>query len=356
MEVGDPTPAHPSPMDRWRTWLRVADYLGPVSPGEVDPPEAREWAEMVRLAARHGLAPLLHHRLRHLGQLECLPGPEAEALAARHADAVGRYGEIGLWALPELMALRDAFGAVVLKGAALAHQIYPSPHLRLFRDLDVLIRPEDRRDSRRMLTGRGWELAGRGRLEDQWTKGPVGPGTLSLDVHTHIGDLALYPVPTVAALWSCRTEALLWGVPFAVLALELSALQMAAQFATNLWYGVVQLPQLVDLSYLVADPRFDRARAEEEAARCGLLGVLAVSTHMAHAAEPLPLPRPACERVLRRLQSCGDRLLARPATAAGRRRVGMLGLAAFDHKRDTVRHVVRRALDAAWSRLTPGGP
>jgi len=334
------------------TWVRVADYLGPETPAGLDPPETPEWTHMVRLAADHGLAPLLHRRLRDLGQLECLPGPEAEALAARHADAVGRYGEIGLWALPELVALRDAFDAIVLKGAALAHRIYPSPHLRLFRDLDVLIRPEDRGECRRMLATRGWRLIGRGRLEDQWTKGPAGPGRMSLDVHTHIGDPALYPIPAWATVWSSRAGSRLWGTPFPVLPLEMSALQMALQFATNLWYGAVQLSQLVDLRYLIADPQFDRARAEEEAERCGLLGVLAVSTHMARATEPFPLPRPACERVLRELTRCGDRLLTRPAMRSGRRRLGLLGLATFDRKHIIVRHVAVRALDAVRSRLT----
>lgn len=90
----------------------------------------------------HGLAPLLR---RHLRALDLpVPGDLAQtltALAVRHREA----SRVHTATLAELADALDTRGieTVFLKGAVLAHELYPAPELRPRRDIDVLVAPQD---------------------------------------------------------------------------------------------------------------------------------------------------------------------------------------------------------------------
>ncbi len=108
-----------------------------------------EWARVVQHPRPHltgaatgtkRLLPLLHHALRGNG---ADPGrdlsPYLRTIALRerhragHVDAVLRQAAEGFE--------RRAIGAILLKGAALAHSAYPDPALRHCHDLDFLVEP-----------------------------------------------------------------------------------------------------------------------------------------------------------------------------------------------------------------------
>src|SRR5262245_21488251 len=100
------------------------------------------WEGLAELAEAHGLIPLLS---THLQAAEvAMPGDvrqQVQGYYLQHAHAARlRQG-----VLAEILALyRDAgIDALLLKGAALAHMVYPQPALRPMRDIDILVRASD---------------------------------------------------------------------------------------------------------------------------------------------------------------------------------------------------------------------
>jgi hypothetical protein len=112
-----------------------------------------------------------------------------------------------------LHRLLDAFAAapietLVLKGAALAHTIYPAPHLRPRADLDLLIASRHVTDADRLLIAEGWTRA----LEPDSTlasaqrhyqrRCPSGI-TEQLDLHWKIANLRVFgDAVTFEELWT----------------------------------------------------------------------------------------------------------------------------------------------------------
>jgi hypothetical protein len=98
---------------------------GESPPGEAD----ARWPETLALAARHGVAPLLHATVRGLP-----PGAAAALRTLRAAslrDSLWR--EQGL-----LRAVARLPDAIAFKGAAAATELYDSPELRPSADIDLL--------------------------------------------------------------------------------------------------------------------------------------------------------------------------------------------------------------------------
>ncbi|MBA4742247.1 MAG: nucleotidyltransferase family protein [Azoarcus sp.] len=132
--------------------MSTSDYslFGLVCAPRVDEPIAaalhgavagvRNWAEVLRAAGEHRLAPLLYRRTREAGV--ALPDDVRRALAAAYARQKAIASAQGA-TLAELGAELAAAGTevVVLKGGALAHQVYSEPALRPMEDLDLLVAP-----------------------------------------------------------------------------------------------------------------------------------------------------------------------------------------------------------------------
>jgi hypothetical protein len=101
-----------------------------------------DWPTLLTQAEQHNLAPLLYRHLRAAGvSLPPATGHELRGLVLRHRHANRVRGQI----LAEILAAYRAAGikALLLKGAALAHLIYPQPELRPMRDIDLLVKPGD---------------------------------------------------------------------------------------------------------------------------------------------------------------------------------------------------------------------
>ncbi len=101
----------------------------------------RDWAEVLRAAGEHRLAPLLYRRTREADV--ALPDDVRRALAAAYARQKAIAAAQGA-TLAELGAQLASAGieVVVLKGGALARQVYSDPALRPMEDLDLLVAPE----------------------------------------------------------------------------------------------------------------------------------------------------------------------------------------------------------------------
>ncbi len=117
---------------------------------------AIDWTAVLAYGDIHGTGPLLYHHLREPGRGR-IPEAVLEGLRTRSVAAAAR----SLMLTAELGALFDALEAadapaLVWKGPVLAHSIYPSPELRPFRDLDIIVRREDVDRMRRVLEARGY--------------------------------------------------------------------------------------------------------------------------------------------------------------------------------------------------------
>ncbi len=108
--------------------------------------DTHHWRSLADEAEHHGVAPLLEPLIVGLARKtpELVPDETRLAfiaLASRHRRAAQAREQC----VDRLLAAFAAAGIplVLLKGAALAHRIYPSPELRAMVDIDVLIDPAD---------------------------------------------------------------------------------------------------------------------------------------------------------------------------------------------------------------------
>jgi hypothetical protein len=100
------------------------------------------WDGIASQAEKHGMAPLLDHHLRMAGAtIADNTRRELAGLALRHRLINQARTRI----LGELVTSAQEAGIplLVLKGAALAHLLYPEPGLRPMKDVDILVRRSD---------------------------------------------------------------------------------------------------------------------------------------------------------------------------------------------------------------------
>jgi hypothetical protein len=100
--------------------------------------ELTDWDEVPTRAEVHGMAPLLYFHLKGAGvELPLTARRELQGLYVRHRHA----SQVRARVLGEVLAAYQEAGipALVLKGAALSHLVYPEPGLRPMSDLDLLV-------------------------------------------------------------------------------------------------------------------------------------------------------------------------------------------------------------------------
>ena len=162
-------------------------------------------------ASRHRVAPFVSRALR---TARLTPSPEASAeLDRTHAH----WAAVHLLALEDLRTLGDVLGGadvrfLVIKGPVLAEHHYPSPDLRAYDDLDVLIAPGDFESAIAALEGAGldlvdrnWELIrgeGRAQLHLQLPLGTLADVHWSLLNRGTVRDA--FDVPTDALMANAR--------------------------------------------------------------------------------------------------------------------------------------------------------
>ena len=141
----------------------AADLLS--SSGAPRLPEDFDAAAFLASAARDGLAGLLHGRICATGAADRLP----PALVAGLRAGALRQAAWELAQRAELQRViaetgRRGLDALLMKGAALAYDVYPDPSWRVRSDADLFIRAPDREKVRACLDGLGYvcepEVAG----------------------------------------------------------------------------------------------------------------------------------------------------------------------------------------------------
>jgi hypothetical protein len=118
----------------------------------------QDWDRLPAEAEVHGLAPLLYTHLRSAGiQPPLDTRRQLQALYLRHR----RANQIRAEELLRILTAFEARGirAIVLKGAAVSHIIYPDPALRPMSDLDLLVSTSDALSAQAVLAGLGFRAA-----------------------------------------------------------------------------------------------------------------------------------------------------------------------------------------------------
>ncbi|MEE8389482.1 MAG: nucleotidyltransferase family protein [Anaerolineae bacterium] len=115
-----------------------------------------EWEEVPAQAEAHGMAPLFYTHLKAAGiQLPSSVRRKLQGLYLRHRHA----NQVRTCVLRDVLTAYEAAGiqAIVLKGAALSHLVYPEPGLRPMSDLDILVPKSDLWRAQRLLAELGFD-------------------------------------------------------------------------------------------------------------------------------------------------------------------------------------------------------
>lgn len=316
----------------------------PLPPGDPSPA-----ARIVELASAHGLGPLLSARLA--------AGPPS-ALAAevqrRLAPVVSRRLRVALQLSAELLAVLDllrshGIPAVPYKGPVLAVELYGSPGLRAYRDLDVLIHPEHLARARELLAGRDYrpffELAPRFEAAHLATGYHFNLArdrdAMLLELHWRVADPYFSTLGEEGLLWEELREVPFLGRTVSSLAPEALLLCLAIHGAKHHWD---QLAQVVDFAALVqAHPQLDPDRLVSAARQSGSLRRLQVAFHLAGlllgAPPPAGWPLPTDARSERLAAEFAARLTAGHVSPPGLLAHARVDLAGMDRASDRARYL-----------------
>lgn len=116
-----------------------------------------DWAGLIEAAIRHGVSPIVAEHVSRSAALDPLPEDVGRCLQ-RIREGNERRSAIMLRETGRIVAALEDAGirSMVLKGAALAASAYPSPGLRNFADLDILVAPENLRPAEQVMDRLGY--------------------------------------------------------------------------------------------------------------------------------------------------------------------------------------------------------
>jgi GT2 family glycosyltransferase len=170
-----------------RNWLvHCADPLEPQTAPPLRGLSPEEASELVAQADQHGVLPAV---LRHFPPFQGDP-----AFAEVKADALARHRSKVTYSLmlrahgEAVMAAAAGLPAAMVKGPVFSRAIYPSPSLRNFTDIDLLIAPEAEPQLARVLEEQGFKLADYDRDPDrqEWKWLHRDNEALMIEVHTNL--------------------------------------------------------------------------------------------------------------------------------------------------------------------------
>lgn len=154
-----------------------------------------DWEAVLAEAGRHGAQLLLYDRLRIAEYADQVPAIEMTQLRERYLAAAARNMRMLHHAGQILSALKAAgIEVIVLKGLYLVENIYAGIGLRVFGDIDLLVRKERLADALGLMQGLGYRLA-------TWYD-PLEPNT---DIK-HLPPLQKDKAPTIELHWTILEE------------------------------------------------------------------------------------------------------------------------------------------------------
>ncbi|MDX1546409.1 MAG: nucleotidyltransferase family protein [Rhodothermales bacterium] len=284
--------------------------------------EGVAWGLVNRLAVLHGVHALVDRALLAVCP-EALPDALAGELHQR-TRATAVFNTLLASELGRLLGRLDAraLPALALKGPALAQMAYGDVRLRVYLDLDVLVRGEDFRAVKSVLAEEGYApRAARAGSHGLRTKISLwqarqyvftrGAGVFNLDLHTAVMPPLYYYAMDFDALWS-RAEAVRVGeAAVQCCGPEDTLLMLCFHGAKNRWET---LKYVCDVAELIrARPGLDWDRVRRQARTTRAERMLYLGLHLAHALLGAALPEEVAQRIERDrpVRQIGERLLER---------------------------------------------
>ncbi len=221
-----------------------------------------DWERVLVLAARHGLEPLLYHHLHALGG-EGVPASAMQALR-EEAKIVGGRNLLLASRLKAISAHLRARGIehIAYRGPLLAEDYYGNSALRVFRDLDILVRPEQVEATRDALAEIGFNdklglratqqaASFRWGFEHPFTAA----GGVDLDLHWRLMQRFKARSLDMERIWRRAVMTPFWGGEVPTLSAEDLAVALCLHAAHHGW---LQISQMCDLAQLFrVHPRLD---------------------------------------------------------------------------------------------------
>jgi hypothetical protein len=223
-----PETQNPKPETRPPHWLPEQWDLVRFCRGTLEPPHLDErtvqaigqtefWEPTLRIPALQPLLPVLYWRLHDSELLPRVPNEVRHILKSHYYVALLWADRLSAMLQPILDALRrEHIPVILLKGMALASEIYNNAALRPMVDLDLLVRREHLGAVRRILHDLGYRLspnpAGHPEQFDEMYGGELefyvcdGQGGMAVDLHVHLFAIEWYRRATrlgdVDKLWA----------------------------------------------------------------------------------------------------------------------------------------------------------
>ncbi len=189
---------------------------------ESSPPVTPDtWEEVVRQARQHGVAPLLYWQLRE-SRSAVVPPSILRTLRLDYLANANANARLFEQVAPVLSALHEAGVLVIaLKGAALAHVVYPNIAVRPMNDIDLLVQERDLARTDKLLRDLGlarqYEL--HEPIEEIHHFVYLQPASrLTLEVHWDLASPVYGIRVDVAGLWQRPQPASIFGTPVLTLA------------------------------------------------------------------------------------------------------------------------------------------
>jgi hypothetical protein len=246
---------------------------------------ALDWAQVIRLAEHHGVAPLVYQALRvYAGSV---PPAVLDELRNRYEHNVRR----NLRFTAELFRILDCFEAyaipaIPLKGPVLAETVYGDLALRDFSDLDVLVHRDDLMKAKAALGALGYvaniplseteECAYLATGYEYTFDGPAGKNLLEIqwDILPRF-----YAVDFDIGEFFARANNInVWGRAVRALSPEDLMLALCVHAAKHAW---VRVHWLRDIAGVVETQGLDWTVFERRAAELGIVRMVSVSLRLA---------------------------------------------------------------------------
>jgi len=260
------------------------------------------WADLIRIAAPHGLLPLLHHNLNLVCE-DRVP-PRTLAQLVRYHESVARRNTIHAGELFNLLDLLEAnhIPAIPFKGPTLGLFAYGDLSLREFTDLDIVVHESDLWRTWDVLTRHGYVPEdGGGALAE---RRPLPPGgkhwafksknRLTLEIHWRFIEKSFGSQLEPADVWSSVRSSTHSGRSLQVIPPEQMLVLLSIHLASHLWR---RLNWICDITAIVnSKPDIDWELLLRTARRVGCERILAVSLLLSKNLLGSFLPRHVDER------------------------------------------------------------
>ena len=260
-----------------------------------------DWDTVVALARRHRLLPLVGSHLR--AYKEFVPAQTRQDLSRSRFDNA-------VWALnrtAQLIEILDAFdsadvSAVPYKGPVLGTQLYGSGALRIFSDLDIIVRPRDVSRARRVLIGLGYEPRApitdvevefmvRHRYHEAFVRGAHGP----VELHWSFTNREIAFAIDLDEAWTRLRSVELHGRTVPTLHPEDLLLILSVHGAKHRWDRLEWLAGLAELIRQSEEMRWESVLAR--AKKLGVRRTLSLGLLLAVDLLEAPVPEPVVHRI-----------------------------------------------------------